>query len=77
MLSLCNSCDAYWLNGLTFFGPGLDGHGTGVKGERVVKQVDLAVDLCVYDDTVLDSAVAVHQQVLGAVRHVGLDAAQV
>lgn len=61
---------------LTVFGPGLDGHRTVVKGERVVKQVDLAVDLCVYDDTVLDGAVPVHQQVLGAVLHVGCDAAQ-
>lgn len=40
-----NSCDAYWLSGLTVFGPGLDGHRAGVKGERVVKQVDFTVDL--------------------------------
>ena len=71
-----HSCEAYGLSGLTIFGPGLDGHRTGVEGERVVKEIDLAVDLCVYDDVVLDGAVAVDQQVLGAVGHFGFDAAQ-
>lgn len=69
-----NSCKAYRLNVLTVVGPGLDRHGTLVKSERVVKEVDLAVDLCVDDDVVLDGAVAVHQQVLGAVLHGGFDA---
>lgn len=72
-----NSCKAYWLNGLTVIGPGLDRHGALVKSKRVVKQVDLAVDRCVDDDVVLDGAVAVHQQVLGAVLHGGCDAVRV
>lgn len=61
---------------LTVFGPDLDGHRTGIKGERVVKQVDLAVDRGLDDDAVLDGAVPVHQQVLGAVLHFGCEAAQ-
>lgn len=61
---------------LTVGGPGLDGDGTHVSSEGVVEQVDLAVDRCVDDDGVPHRAVAVHQQVTGAVLHGRLDPTQ-